>query len=113
MDGSLPESVEIVLGTLLLLSPVAAGGVLAVWAHWLTRRGASARVPIAVAVCGAAAGLLMIATAPDGLAGVAQVVAGMYVTGVGGLVTLVCAVMTYGARVRGANRCDGGQRHRR
>jgi hypothetical protein len=91
-----PEYVAVLLGTLLLVSPLLVGVALVVWTHRLAERGRIAYAPTLLAAATAVAGVVIASSAPDGLGGIGHALLGIYLMGAGGLTALVCGLVTYG-----------------
>lgn len=95
------ERLEILLGTLLLASPLLIGVALVVWTHRLSQRGRIAYAPTLLATAAAVVGVVTASTASSGLQGLGEVLIGLYLVAAGGLTALICGVVTYGrARTR-------------
>jgi hypothetical protein len=108
-----PEYVAVLLGTLLLASPLLAGITLVVWTHRLAEQGRIAYAPVLLAAATAVAGVVVASSARSGLEGIGEALLGAYLMGAGGLTALVCALVTYGrARARRtiAGRASDGPR---
>lgn len=106
MNGS-TEQLEIVLGGLVLASPVLVGVALCVWTHRMTARGRPGYAPLALAAVVTGGGVVLASTAPSGLEGLGEALLGAYLAGLGGLTTLVCAAIIGIRRLRGAPAQDG------
>jgi hypothetical protein len=83
------EIVEISLGTLALASPLLVALGLVVWIFRSASRGRVAYVPLGLSAAGTVSGTVMLATAREGLAGLGDVLIGVYLAGTFGLALLV------------------------
>lgn len=90
------EQFAVLLGTLLLASPLLIGVAFVVWTHRLAERGRIAYAPVLLAAATAVAGVAVTSSASSGLEGIGAVLLGMYLIGAGGLTALVCGLVTYG-----------------